>query len=316
MQELQGKTLSDPEVLASLSRSERERLARLLFNSILRQITVDGIFHADPHPGNIMLLEEGRMALLDCGSVGRIDRNMQAGLQQLIMGVEYADPQLFTDALLDTLGRPENINENKLRRVLGQFMFARLRSEGPIDSTLLNELMPILTQQGLNIPGSLSTALRSLGVVQGTLSCLDPDFDLIGEARKIATKQLQEELLPHNLRRTLEQELVTVLPLLRRLPRHVDQISNAIEEGRLSMNIRMFADKRDRVIVWQIMNQVLLTLLGTVLTIASVLLMTSRGGPQLTQAFTLYQVIGFNIGLLSAILIFRVLLVVFKRDME
>ena len=316
MEELTGRTLSDPEVLASLSRSEREHLARQLFNSILRQITVDGIFHADPHPGNIMLLEDGRMALLDCGSVGRIDRNMQAGLQQLIMGVEYADPQLFTDALLDTLGRPENINENRLRRVLGQFMVARLRSEGPIDSTLLNELMLILTQQGLNIPGSLSTALRSLGVVQGTLSCLDPDFDLIGEARKIATRQLQEELLPHNLRRTLEQELVTVLPLLRRLPRHVDQIANAVEEGRLSMNIRMFADKRDRVVVWQIMNQALLTLLGTVLAIASVLLMTSRGGPQLTQSFTLYQVIGFNVGLLSAILIFRVLLVIFKRDME
>lgn len=316
MEELTGRTLSDPEVLASLSRGEREHLARQLFNSILRQITVDGIFHADPHPGNIMLLEDGRMALLDCGSVGRIDRNMQAGLQQLIMGVEYADPQLFTDALLDTLGRPENINENRLRRVLGQFMVARLRSEGPIDSTLLNELMLILTQQGLNIPGSLSTALRSLGVVQGTLSCLDPDFDLIGEARKIATRQLQEELLPHNLRRTLEQELVTVLPLLRRLPRHVDQIANAVEEGRLSMNIRMFADKRDRVVVWQIMNQALLTLLGTVLAIASVLLMTSRGGPQLTQSFTLYQVIGFNVGLLSAILIFRVLLVIFKRDME
>lgn len=316
MEELTGRTLSDPEVLASLSRGEREHLARQLFNSILRQITVDGIFHADPHPGNIMLLEDGRMALLDCGSVGRIDRNMQAGLQQLIMGVEYADPQLFTDALLDTLGRPENINENRLRRVLGQFMVARLRGEGPIDSTLLNELMLILTQQGLNIPGSLSTALRSLGVVQGTLSCLDPDFDLIGEARKIATRQLQEELLPHNLRRTLEQELVTVLPLLRRLPRHVDQIANAVEEGRLSMNIRMFADKRDRVVVWQIMNQALLTLLGTVLAIASVLLMTSRGGPQLTQSFTLYQVIGFNVGLLSAILIFRVLLVIFKRDME
>ena len=69
-------------------------------------------------------------------------------------------------------------------------------------------------------------------------------------------------------------------------------------------------------VVWQIMNQAMLTLLGTVLAIASVLLMTSRGGPQLTQSFTLYQVIGFNVGLLSAILIFRVLLVIFKRDME
>lgn len=199
---------------------------------------------------------------------------------------------------------------------MGQFMVAQLRGEGPVDVTLFNELMRLLTSQGLNIPGELSTALRSLGVVQGTLTLLDPGFDLIGEARKIATRQLQEELLPHNLRRTLEQELVTMLPLLRRLPRHVDQVASALQEGRLSMNIRMFADRRDRVVVWQILNQVLLTLLGTVLAIASVLLLTSRGGPQLTQSFTLYQVFGFGLGLLSAVLIFRVLLVVFKRDME
>lgn len=326
MQELKGRTLSDDALLASLTPEQRQDFARRIFNSILRQMTVDGIFHADPHPGNIMLLDadpddpggqrEVRLALIDCGSVGRIDRTMQAGLQQLIMGVEYGDPQLFTDALLDTLGRPDHIDEGRLRRVLGQFMVAQLRTEGPMDAGLFNELLRLITSQGLHVPGELSTALRSLAVVQGTLSCLDPEFDLIGEARSIATKQLQEELLPHNLRRTLEQELVTVLPLLRRLPRHVDQIASMAEDGRLSMNVRIFADRRDRVVVWQIMNQVLLTLLGTVLTIASVLLMTSRGGPQLTQSFTLYQVIGFNVGILSAILIFRVLLVVFKRDME
>ncbi|WP_135228814.1 ABC1 kinase family protein [Deinococcus fonticola] len=327
MEELRGRTLSDDALLASLSSAQRQAFARRIFHSILRQMTVDGLFHADPHPGNIMLLDaepdapEGspaaeRLAFLDCGSVGRIDRTMQAGLQQLIMGVEYSDPQLFTDALLDTLGRPEHIDEGRLRRVLGQFMVAQLRREGPMDVGLFNELLRLITSQGLHVPGELSTALRSLAVVQGTLSVLDPEFDLIGEARKIAARQLQDELLPHNLRRTLEQELVTVLPLLRRLPRHVDQVAGMVEEGRLGMNVRLFADRRDRVVVWQIMNQVLLTLLGTVLTLASVLLMTSRGGPQLTQSFTLYQVIGFNVGILSAILIFRVLIVIFKRDME
>lgn len=316
MEELRGRTLSDPALLAALSAADRRMLARRIFDSLLTQITVNGVFHGDPHPGNIMVLEDGTLALVDCGSVGRIDQGIQTALQKLILSVEYADTQGFMDALFETLGRPEGLNEVPLRRALGQFMMTQLRSEGPVDIGLFNELIRVITAHGLQVPGELATALRALGVIQGTLALLDPDFDLIAEARQIASRQLQEEFQPENLRRTLEQELVTVLPMLRRLPRHVDQIAQSLEDGRLSVQVRMFADPRDRVVVWQIMNQVLLTLLGTVLGIIAVLLVTSDEGPALTATFTLLQVVGYAAGLLSAILIFRVLVVIFKRDAE
>ncbi len=316
MQELAGLTLSQPEAAEHLSPEERRSKAHLIFKSVLQQITVDGIFHADPHPGNIMLLDGGQLALIDCGSVGRIDRRLQEGVKQLILSVEYADPQQLTDALFETLGRPEYIDESELTRALGRFMVTGLRTEGRMQLGVFNELIRIVTMHGLRVPPELAAAFRSIATLEGTLALLDPDFDMMGQARQIASRQIEQEFSPLALRRSLEKELISVMPILRRLPRHVDQLASALGDGRMTLRMRLFADRRDRVILWQILNQVLLAFLGAVLGLISVQLVTSQGGPKFTDAFTLLQLLGYTAGMVSTILIFRVLLVIFKRDME
>ncbi|GDY54600.1 hypothetical protein SVIO_052230 [Streptomyces violaceusniger] len=108
----------------------RDALARALLTNQLLQILVDGIFHADPHPGNILLLEDGRIGLIDFGSVGRLDSSLRASLTRFLLAVHNADPAAMCDALLEVLARPEEINEQELERALGRFM-ARHFAPGP-----------------------------------------------------------------------------------------------------------------------------------------------------------------------------------------
>jgi ubiquinone biosynthesis protein len=88
---------------------------------VLRQVILDGVFPADPQPGNIMLLDDGRLGMLDVGSVGRIDAQLRSALQKLLLPVDRADPAAMCDALLELVSKPEDIDEQQWERALGQF---------------------------------------------------------------------------------------------------------------------------------------------------------------------------------------------------
>ena len=83
---------------------------------MLRQIVIDGIFHADPHPGNVLLLADGRLGLIDFGSVGRLDSGLRAALQRLLLALDRRDPVALTDALLEVTARPDDLDEQALER--------------------------------------------------------------------------------------------------------------------------------------------------------------------------------------------------------
>src|SRR5258708_33020572 len=95
--------------------------------------------------------------------------------------------------------------------------------------------------------------------------------------------------------KTAIDELTALLPVLRRLPRRFDRVTGALEQGRLSLNVRLFADERDRRVVTGLTNQFLLTFLGAASGIAAALLLGTTSGPKITSDVTLYQVIGYNL---------------------
>lgn len=314
MQELDGVTLSDAAAVASLTSPQRAHAAQQLFSSILRQITVDGVFHADPHPGNLMLLRDGTLGLIDLGSVGRIDRELQAGLQQIILAVEYAEPQQLTDALIQTLGRPEHLDETRLKRALGRFIVTQLQQGGRANVAMFSDLLQIVTAHGLHVPAELAAAFRAIATLEGTLVLLDPTFDIVAEARRVASAQLQEELAPRNLQKTLEKEVVAALPVLRRLTRHIDQLALAAEEGRLSVHVRLFSHPQDQAVVGEWLRQVLLAFLAAVLGLIALGLLALPGSPRLSDSLTLYQLLAYNLSLVSIIMLLRVLFVMFRHS--
>lgn len=156
---------------------------------------------------------------------------------------------------------------------------------------------------------------RALATLEGTLVRLSPGFNLIGEARAFAHRHLAARLDGENVREAVTQELAALLPMLRRLPRRVERIASAAEHGRLGLNVRLLADERDRRFVTGLVHQVLLTVLGATAGLMAVILLGIEDGPVASDRLnmTLYQLIGYNLLVISAILVLRVLVLIFRR---
>ena len=291
---------------------DRAKLTRALMRSMVYQLTEGGVFHADPHPGNIMLLADDRLALLDFGSVGRLDAQLRAGLQNLLLAIGRGDPAAFRDALLDLVSYPDELDEQQLERALGQFMALHLGGGAAPSAELFTDLFRLGSRFELTIPAEVGTVLRAMATMDGTLTLIEPGFDLVVEARQYAAAHVTGQLSPRAVQKTAADELMALLPLLRRLPRRADRITGAMEQGKFSVNVRLFADERDRRVVTDLTHRFLLTLLGAATGIGAVLLIGAPGGPQITPTVSLFQVIGYNLLLVASILVLRVLFAIFR----
>jgi len=292
---------------------DRAKLTRALMRSMVYQLTEGGVFHADPHPGNIMLLADDRLALLDFGSVGRLDAQLRAGLQNLLLAIGRGDPAAFRDALLDLVSYPDELDEQQLERALGQFMALHLGGGAAPSAELFTDLFRLGSRFELTIPAEVGTVLRAMATMDGTLTLIEPGFDLVVEARQYAAAHVTGQLSPRAVQKTAADELMALLPLLRRLPRRADRITGAMEQGKFSVNVRLFADERDRRVVTDLTHRFLLTLLGAATGIGAVLLIGAPGGPEITPTVSLFQVIGYNLLLVASILVLRVLFAIFRN---
>ncbi|GGL13153.1 ABC1 kinase family protein [Planomonospora parontospora] len=294
--------------------ADRQGLARTLLETLLRQIMVHGVFHADPHPGNIMLLEDGRLGLLDFGSVGRLDAALRGALQRLLAALDRGDPLGVSDALLEVVARPDEIDERELERDLGRFMARHLVTGAAPDMRMFSHLFRVVSAHGLSVPPEVAAVFRALGTVEGTLARLAPGFDIVAEARAFSARHLAERGGPEGIREAAAQEMLHLLPMLRRLPRRVERIVGAAEHGRFGVNVRLFADERDRSYVTGVLHQVLLTVLAATTGIMVVLLLGTEGGPAVTPGVGLLQLLGYNLLAISAMLGLRVLVLIFRSE--
>src|SRR5499427_8057203 len=291
---------------------DRAELARVLLHSMVYQITEGGVFHADPHPGNILLLTDGRLALLDFGSVGRLDAQQRVALQALLLALGRADPAAMRDALLELVSRPDEVDELALERALGQFMARHLAAGSAVTAEMFTDLFRLATRFELVIPADIATVLRALGTLEGTISLLTPGLDIAGEARRYAAQQMGA-VSPLAVPKTAAEELIALVPVLRRLPRRFDRVTSSLEQGRLSLNVRLFADERDRRVITGLTYQVLLTVLAAASGIAAALLLGVTSGPEITPNVSLGQLIGYNLLVVAGILALRVLYTIFKN---
>ena len=314
MQYLNGRPLLT--AAPGLPAESRAALARVLLDSLLGQVMLDGIFHADPHPGNILLLNDGHLGLIDWGAVGRIDAGLRGALQRLLLAFYRGDPVMLTDALLDVVNRPEQLDEPRLERTLGRFLARYFAAGVTPDARMFTHLFRIVADYGLAVPPEIATAFRALATMEGTLTQLAPRFDIVAEARRFGEKQLAAQLSPETIRNTAADELAALTPMLRRLPRRIDRIGGALEDGRLTVSVRLLADPSDRRYLTGLLHRVLLAFLAAAAGIMAVLMIGIHGGPALSKTVSLYSFFGYCLLVIAAILAVRVLAQVFRPDPE
>lgn len=306
---LDGKSVRDAGTLVEELGLERITLARNLLDALLGQVMREGTFHADPHPGNIFVLHNGQLGLLDFGSVGRIDPLQQAALRAILGAMQRRDAAELRIALLDLATEtPADINDELLERALAHFMAQRLGSGMELGTAMFNDLFALLLQFGIAFPPEIGAVFRAVMTLEGTLRVLSPGFQIIDEARTLAMRWLREDLTPSSLGKAVTDELQALLPLLRRLPRRLDRITEAVERGSLSVNMRLFADARDARLISTLVSRAILAFLGAAIGLMSVLLLSASGGPVLIAPISLFQALGYLGLCVSLVLILRVII--------
>jgi ubiquinone biosynthesis protein len=321
MEYLDGVAVRDAEPVLAESGADRHGLACVLLGTILRQVMLEGTFHADPHPGNVLVLRDGQLALIDFGSVGRLDPLQQAALRRLLLAVARRNPAELHDALLDLAQapRPAAAGDDLLEPALAQFIAQHLGPGMVPDVAMFNTLFRLVTDFGLVFPPVIAAVFRAMITLEGTLARLAPGFQIIEETRKMAASWLGEVLDPASLREAATDEVLGLLPVLRRLPRRFDRITTSLERGTLTTSVRLLADERDRHFVTSMVGRAVLAFLGTAFGIISVMLIGIRGGPLFlptaagTGGTSLFHVFGYVGLFFSLVLTLRVIIAI-TRD--
>lgn len=174
MQRLDGIGLGGAATAIAERGLDAARLGRVLFDCLLGQVAIDGVFHADPHPGNFLLLTDGRIGMLDLGSVGRLDPATREALQRFLLAIDHGDPVAATDALLEIVYRPDVIDERSLERAVGQFMTRHLAAGVSLGPAMFNDLFAIITTHELGVPPEVAAVFRALATIEGTISRISP----------------------------------------------------------------------------------------------------------------------------------------------
>ncbi|MEG0596049.1 MAG: AarF/UbiB family protein [Aurantimicrobium sp.] len=312
MEMVHGSTLSDPRTLETFSATQREHQAKRLLNSILTQIIDDGIFHADLHPGNIILRLDGEIVLLDFGAVGRLDSQLRAQIGELLVAFYRSDVAAFSDALIEFVELPDDIDERALRREIGAFLATKLGPGAALDVNVFTDMVRLLSVNRISVPTELGGAFRAVATVEGTLRVLSPEFELLKAATEFAQVRVKETFSPKGIASMLQEEVQSFLPLLRRFPQRIDNITSSLSEGRLSVNVRLFADRRDRSLIRDLVNLVVVAFLGGANGIMATMLLISNGGPPINDTLTLFQLFGYLLVMVTGVLTLRVLFDVFR----
>ena len=284
-------------------RADRSGLARDLFHSFARQIFEVGVFHADPHPGNVLLLSGGSLALLDFGSVGRLDTFQQMALGQALLAIGRGQARLLREAVVQLCaGGDQPLDVEALDRALAQFIARRLGPGMKPGAELFADLLGLLVRFDLTIDPQLAGMFRALATLDGTLRLLAPGFDLIEEAKRSITELGLGVPSPASVAGDLGSDALELLPALRRLPRRLDQVGHLAERGELTLRVRLFADDRDVKHVERLTDRLILAFFSASVGLVSVLLLTLPARTITIHGTDLGQVIGYA-GLTAATLL-------------
>ena len=224
-----------------------ERVARNIIEAAFRQLFEDGLFHGDPHPGNLLVLPGNRIALLDFGLVGRLTRPMQEALVTLIMATALRDPDTVA-RVLNRIGVPEDHTPiTAFRADIGAILdrYLGLKLDEIRSSTLLRDLLDLAVKHKIKVPKEYAVLSKASITVEGIIRRLYPKLDILEVGLPYAKELLLARFNPTDASGIVLRSLLKLQGLAEDVPTQLSQILVDVEAGKLRVNVQ--SDAIDRV---------------------------------------------------------------------
>jgi ubiquinone biosynthesis protein len=232
LERLFGLPFNKPEKLTEAG-LDRNELARIGIYCYLEQIFVHGFYHADPHPGNLFALDDGRVGFTDFGRCGTISRVGREQLADLFMSIVDDDPGLAVDTLVNGAGNPGDIDvaelERDVSRLITKYYNKSLQQIRIGD--LINEVLDLVRDHHLMLSSELAMLLTTLVVLEGLGRLLDPGFDFVAVTAPFARKITTARMSPQALMRTLSQSLRRFVRMGQEIPESLTRLLRRAGQG-------------------------------------------------------------------------------------
>lgn len=240
-QRLSGFSVSDERALKKI---DPHSTATSYSQAVLRMILFNGLFHADPHPGNVWIQPDGSLAFIDFGAVGRLSPARRDEIVRLILAIAREDHGRAVDVLLDWAGRPavdRSALEEDIAALVDQFkgtLLAQIQLSAIFEATFR-----ILRTHQLGLPPDLALMLRTLLIAEGVVRRLKPGFDIAAELTPIAHELMIERLDPRRAFALGKSTISSLAGLTLRVPEIVGHLERYARTGKIEIAVEKNPDE-------------------------------------------------------------------------
>lgn len=293
---------------------DRTIIADRLANSILQQILIDGFYHGDPHPGNIIILPGNVVSLMDFGMVGRLEEEMKYQFASLVINLKRGS----TNGLINTLSNMGLLTDetdmtslrydiDELRNKYYDIPLSQISLGGAV-----NDLFAVANEHKVMIPPEFTMLGKAILTMEAIIEELDPNFSIMKAAEPFGERLLKERYHPKNLAKKTWNQFIESAEAISELPKDIRDVSNIIKKGKLRLDInipelQVFLHKLD-----QISNRLSFSII--LLSFSIIMVGLIVGSAIAGQANILWNIPAIEIGFVVAALMFLLMLYTIFRS--
>lgn len=288
-----------------------EKIALMGADSFIKQILVYGFYHADPHPGNIFVLNKDTVAFVDFGMMGHLDRDLRDDLAKLFILVSDGDAKLLTKQLyyMDIIKDRKYLKdiENEIIQILDKYYGVQFNDITGVLKDLAQS--HILRKYNLVLPRDMMMVIRTITMVDDVGRSLDPGFNTTEILKPYAKRMLIDNLKPENLSRKTLEYYIDTQNLTKKIPNSLLNLLNVLEDGKLKLSLEYAELEKLMTMLSRMVNELVLAIITAALLVGSSLIMQTNKGILIMG----YPFLGFVGFVFSAMLGIVLIIMIIRR---
>ena len=220
---------------------DRIRITAEAARIFLTMVLEHGLFHGDPHPGNVLIMEEGQIGLLDFGLVGRLDDELREVMEDLLLGIVFMDVRKITHTFIRIGMVPHNLDRMGFQRDLQEFL--GYYAEAPLEqidiAVAVQEMLEVIRKHYMVLPADLALLAKVIITMDGTGRRMDPSFRIMDQVLPYKDRIIMHRLSPMRQVNKLRRIYEDVDRLIQTAPASVSEVIRQVEGGRLTVQIQV-----------------------------------------------------------------------------
>ncbi|THB79283.1 MAG: AarF/ABC1/UbiB kinase family protein [Desulfobulbaceae bacterium] len=241
LEEIKGTPLSELE-LDTLDGTLRRQIVANATKAVFKQCLTFGFFHADPHPGNIFLLDGGKLCFIDCGTTGYLDKKTAEQLVDLLAGVIKGDVQKLIRVIIELTDVDPSITDKRDFRAELQHLISQVQAT-PLEridiTSLLTDFFSMLQRYKIRCPGDLMLLVKAMTTIEGVAAEIDPSFDVLSHVEPEIEQVVTNRYGLSAIRKRMQRSMTDYLLLLEDIPGDIQRFLDYARHNRFTLNLEL-----------------------------------------------------------------------------